>query len=132
MKGMGLMQVEQLLLSEPDNQEYEDIYHSLTEAITLTEGLLKEAGHPSGTGSVSVTGCNLQSQSELLFHKLANPTCLAENTLCSITLHYADASDPFHQSQSILLSFPRQARKPRSVSLAVSSHQDPIASLAIW
>ena len=47
-----MTQVEQLLLSEPDNQEYEDIYQSLTEAITLTEELLKEAGQPSAAGAV--------------------------------------------------------------------------------
>jgi len=35
-------QVEQLLLSEPENQEYAEIYRSLTEAIELTEELLKE------------------------------------------------------------------------------------------
>ena len=37
-----LLQVEGLLLSEPDNQEYAEIYRSLTEAIELTEELLKE------------------------------------------------------------------------------------------
>ena len=37
-----LPQVEGLLLSEPDNQEYAEIYRSLTEAIELTEELLKE------------------------------------------------------------------------------------------
>lgn len=37
-------------MHEPDNKEYEEIYQSLTEAITLTEELLKEAGQPSATG----------------------------------------------------------------------------------
>ncbi|KAK9812726.1 hypothetical protein WJX72_002696 [[Myrmecia] bisecta] len=36
-------QVEELLLNEPNNAEYADIYKSLTEVIELTEDLLREA-----------------------------------------------------------------------------------------
>ena len=36
-----LEQVEQLLLSEPGNEEYAEIYKSLEEAIELTTGFLK-------------------------------------------------------------------------------------------
>ncbi len=45
------LQVEQLLLSEPDNQEYAEIYRSLTEAIELTEELLKESAPSFSTGA---------------------------------------------------------------------------------
>lgn len=38
-----LAQVEELLLNEPNNEEYADIYNSLTEVIELTENLVKEA-----------------------------------------------------------------------------------------
>ncbi|KAK9812102.1 hypothetical protein WJX73_006622 [Symbiochloris irregularis] len=38
-----LQQVEQLLLAEPENQEYAEIFQSLTEVIDLTKELLREA-----------------------------------------------------------------------------------------
>lgn len=38
-----LQQVEELLLAEPENQEYADIFQSLTEVIQLTSDLLQEA-----------------------------------------------------------------------------------------
>ena len=44
-------QVEQLLLSEPHNEEYEEIYRSLTEVIDLTEDLLKESEGLAATSS---------------------------------------------------------------------------------
>lgn len=36
-------QVNQLLLDDPENEEYQDIYNSLQEVIDLTRDLLKEA-----------------------------------------------------------------------------------------
>ena len=42
--------MEQLLLSEPENQEYAEIYRSLTEAIELTEELLKESAPGFSSG----------------------------------------------------------------------------------
>ncbi|KAK9867368.1 hypothetical protein WJX84_000238 [Apatococcus fuscideae] len=38
-----LQQVEELLLNEPNNEEYDDIWKSLSEVIELTENLVKEA-----------------------------------------------------------------------------------------
>ena len=60
-----IMQVEQLLLSEPDNKEYEEIYHSLTEAITLTEELLKESGGATVRGKFSIRKRQLSFLSHL-------------------------------------------------------------------
>lgn len=37
------MQVQQLLLDDPENTEYQDIYNSLQEVIDLTQDLLREA-----------------------------------------------------------------------------------------
>ncbi len=56
------IQVEQLLLSEPENQEYAEIYRSLTEAIELTEELLKEstAGF-SGGGTLLLSNSSVST-----------------------------------------------------------------------
>ena len=59
-------QVEQLLLSEPNNQEYEDIYHSLTEAISLTEELLKESDFGAATGQGFLSHLALWSKTTVL------------------------------------------------------------------